>query len=55
MEPMLADAAKKRPSNPIEFCIKWLQKYEGKKPLTQRTVRKKTKATPRAPTRTTKP
>ena len=47
MEPMLFEAAKKRPTDPVEFCIKWLQKYEGICIATQRIRSSETTATVR--------
>ena len=37
LEPMLVDVMKTKPNNTVEFCIKWLEKYERKMILIQRT------------------
>ena len=31
LEPMLVEVMKNKPSNTVEFCINWLQKFEGKR------------------------
>ena len=35
LEPMMIEVLKAQPSNPTDFCVKWLQKHQRKDTLIQ--------------------